>query len=111
MGDDRLTEKRYIARSSQIAARLLGNEMVIMSAGDSRVFSLNEVATAIWEAADGRTPLDEIISDRVCANFDVSPQVALEDAEELVQELASQGILLVSNQPIVRPASSPRETP
>ena len=111
MGDDRLSEKRYIARSSQTAARLLGDEMVIIPAGDSRVFSLNEVATVIWEAADGRTPLDEIISNRVCAKFDVAPQVALEDAEELVQELAGKGILLVSDQPIMRLPSSPRETP
>jgi len=106
-----LSEKRYIARSSQTAARLLGDEMVIIPAGDSRVFSLNEVATVIWEAADGRTPLDEIISNRVCAKFDVAPQVALEDAEELVQELAGKGILLVSDQPIMRLPSSPRETP
>ena len=106
-----MNEKRYIARSSEIAARLLGGEMVIMSAGDSRVFSLNEVATVIWNAADGRTPLDEIIAHRVCAEFAVAPEVALEDAEELVRELAGQGILLVSDQPIVRLASSPRETP
>jgi len=85
--------------------------MVIMSAGDPRVFSLNEVATVIWETADGRTPLDEIIANRICAEFEVAPQVALKDAEELVQELSSQGILLVSDQPIVRIASSPRETP
>jgi hypothetical protein len=111
VGDDRLSEKCYIARSSQTAARLLGDEMVIISAGDPRVFSLNEVATVIWEAADGRTPLDEIIADRVCAKFEVAPQVALKDAEELVQELSSQGILLVSDQPIVRLASPERETP
>ena len=106
-----MSEKCYIARSSQTAARLLGDEMVIISAGDPRVFSLNEVATIIWEAADGRTPLDEIIADRVCAKFEVAPQVALKDAEELVQELSSQGILLVSDQPIVRLASPERETP
>lgn len=105
-----MSGKCYIARSSQTAARLLGDEMVIMSAGDSRVFSLNQVATVIWEAADGQTPLDEIIADRVCAKFEVAPQIALKDAEELVQELASQGILLVSDQPIVRLDSSPRET-
>ena len=106
-----MNEKRYVARSSEIAARLLGGEMVIMSAADSRVFTLNEVATVIWEAADGRTPLDEIVANRVCAKFVVAPQVALEDAEELVQELAGQGILLVSDQPIVRLASLSRDTP
>ncbi len=36
--------KRYVARSSQIAARALGGEMMIMSARDSTLFTLNEVA-------------------------------------------------------------------
>ena len=49
----------YIARSSAIAARNLGGEMMIMSALDSTLFSLNPAATAIWEAADGRTSLEE----------------------------------------------------
>ena len=106
-----MNEKCYIARSSQTAARLLGDEMVLISAGDPRVFSLNEVATVIWEAADGRTPLDEIVADRVCARFEVTLQVAMQDAEELVRELSSQGILVVSDQPIASPTSSPRETP
>ena len=34
----------YIARSSAIAARMLGGEMMIMSAVDSMFFALNEVA-------------------------------------------------------------------
>lgn len=106
-----MNEKCYIARNSQTAARLLGDEMVIMSAGDPRVFSLNEVATVIWEAADGRTPLDEIVANQVCAKFEVTLQMALKDAEELVRELSGQGILFVSDQPIVRPAPLPRETP
>jgi len=49
--------EKYIARSSAIAARLIGGEMMIMSAVDSTFFTLNEVATLIWQAADGRTPL------------------------------------------------------
>ena len=53
---------RYIARSTQIAARVLGGEMMIMSAVDSTFFTLNEVATAVWQAADGRTPLSEIVA-------------------------------------------------
>ena len=35
--------KRYVARSSEIAARRLGNETMIMSGRDSTLFSLNEV--------------------------------------------------------------------
>jgi hypothetical protein len=91
---------RYVARSTEIAARLLGGEMMIMSARDSTLFSLNEVASVIWQAADGVTPLAEIVEGRVCAEFEVEPAVALRDAEELVEELAQHGILQVSNTPI-----------
>jgi hypothetical protein len=90
----------YIARTREVAARLLGGEMMIMSARDSTLFNLNETATAIWQAADGVTPLTEIVERSVCANFEVDPVAALRDAEELVEGLAKHGILKVSNQPI-----------
>ena len=51
----------YISRSKEIAARQLGDEMIIMSARDSTLFSLNDVGRAIWQAADGQTPLEEIV--------------------------------------------------
>jgi Coenzyme PQQ synthesis protein D (PqqD) len=73
---------------------------MIMSARDSALFSLNEVASVIWQAADGVTPLAEIVERRVCAEFEVEPAVALRDAEELVDDLARQGILQVSNAPM-----------
>lgn len=98
----------YIAPSPAIAARQLGEEMVIMSAADSSLFTLSEVATAIWRAADGRTPLEEIIRRRVCAEFDVAPEAALRDAEEFVHALASHGILLVAEQPIAAAGPEPR---
>lgn len=90
----------YIARTTEIAARMLDGEMMIMSARDSTLFNLNGVATAIWQAADGQTPLDEIVNAKICAEFEVEPGEALRDAEEFVKELASHGILLVSEQPI-----------
>ncbi|MGC9973689.1 MAG: PqqD family protein [Bryobacteraceae bacterium] len=92
---------KYIARSAAIAARKLGDEMVIMSGETSSVFTLNEQATAIWEAADGVTPLRTIVETKVCQEFDVAPEVAYRDAEELVTDLARHGILLVSDQPVL----------
>ena len=90
----------YIARVKEIAARSIGGEMMIMSARDSTLFSLNETATAIWQAADGVTPLAEIVQRSLCAHFEVDPAAALRDAEELVEGLAKHGILKVSDQPI-----------
>jgi Coenzyme PQQ synthesis protein D (PqqD) len=83
-----------------VAARTLGDETMIMSAVDSSLFTLNDTASAIWNAADGVTPLDEIVEQRVCAEFDVAPLEALQDAEELVNNLAQHGILVVSDSPI-----------
>jgi hypothetical protein len=91
---------RYIARNSNIAARLLGDEMIVMSARDSTLFTLNPLATEIWQAADGRTPLAEIVETRICPKFEVEAAAAYQDAEAFVEQLASHGILLVSDQPI-----------
>ena len=90
----------YIARSKDVAARRLGDETVVMSGETSSVFTLNEQATIIWEAADGVTPLREIVKGKVCEEFDVTPEVACRDAEELVEQLAAHKLLLVSDQPM-----------
>jgi hypothetical protein len=80
--------------------------MMIMSAVDSTFFTLNEVATVIWQAADGLTPLSDIVASRVCSEFDVDQEQAGRDVEQFVRELSQHGILLVSEQPI---ANSPPE--
>lgn len=73
---------------------------MIMSATDSTFFTLNEVGTAIWQAADGQTPLAEIVVNKVCGAFEVSLPEAQSDAEQFVTELVEHGILRISNQPI-----------
>jgi len=98
-----MSEKCYVARSSKIAARMMGDEMMIMLAPDSTLFTLNEVASVIFNAADGTTPLEVIVAERVCAEFDVELEAALKDAEQVVKELAGHGVLLVSDEPIPQP--------
>jgi hypothetical protein len=92
--------EKYIARSSAIAARILGGEMMIMSAVDSTFFTLNETATLVWQAADGTTPLSQIISQSVCAEYDIDFDTATRDVCSFVEELSRHGILIASDQPI-----------
>ena len=101
----------YIARSTAIAARMIGGEMMIMSAVDSTFFALNEVGTLIWQSADGQTPLSEIVRKRICEDFDVTPEEAQRDAGQFVAELSQHGILLVSGQPIGGTTGSAPPTP
>lgn len=97
----------YVARSPRVAARILDGEMMIMSGRDSSLFMLNKTATILWESADGVTPLDRIVEQRICSEFDVDPAQALQDAETLARELASHEILQVSQEPIVQSTLSP----
>ena len=104
-----MNHSRYVARSTAIAARALGDETMVMSATNSTLFTLDEVASVIWDAADGVTPLDDIVVNKVCAQYDVAPEVALKDAETLVENLAEHGILLLSDQPLARSNGSRKE--
>ncbi len=90
----------YFARSASVAARRMGVEIIVMSAMDSSLLTLNEIASLIWEAADGLTPLDQIVASTICTRFDVEPHRALLDAEEMVKCLAARGFLKLSDQPI-----------
>ena len=95
-----MTQPRYIARSTRIAARMIGDEMMIMSGLDSSLFSLNPTASILWQAADGVTPLAQIVEEHIVAQFDVSPDEALRDATELAEALARHGILRLSDAPM-----------
>jgi hypothetical protein len=95
-----MNKKLYVARSPRIAARMLGEEMLVMSGQGSTLFTLNSTATILWQAADGATPLDEIVERRICTEFEVKPEEALRDAEALAEDLAKHGILLISEEPI-----------
>ena len=100
----------YIARSRSVAARQLGEEMVIMSAENSTLFNLNPIAAVIWKAADGRTPLTKIVEEHICPVFDVEQGEALQDAEQFVRELAAHGILLLGETPIAETSAGADKT-
>ncbi len=87
-----------VTRGDRLAARKVGREMVILSADDSSLFVLNEVGTAIWEAADGQTTLDAIAGG-LCREFDVDQQTALRDVADFVSALAAAGVVSTSEGP------------
>jgi hypothetical protein len=97
----------YIVRSTSVAAREMAGEMMIMSATDSTLFSLNETATLIWNAADGKTSLSDIVRNTICQEFDIEPDVAYRDAEILVKDLAALGILSLAPEPAPAAANTP----
>ena len=90
----------FIARGPKLAARKVAGEMVILKADDSSLYVLNALGTAIWEAADGRTPLGAIVNDVICRDYAVDRETALRDVGEFVRELAAFGVLRTSEDTI-----------
>ena len=90
----------YIAKNPLTASRELDGEMIIMSSVNSTLFTLNDVASLIWKSADGATTLQEIVENKICAEFEVEPSTAFADAERLVAELADHGVLLIADHPV-----------
>jgi hypothetical protein len=94
-----MSNATYLIRAKDVAARQIGDEFMIMSGKDSSLFSLNETAAILWQSADGVTPLADIVERRICGEFDIDQQTALEDALALAAELAEHGILRLSDRP------------
>ena len=82
---------------------------MIMSAADSTFFTLNPVASVIWQGADGRTPLSEIVQHHVCGEFEIDAETALRDAERFVEELSEHGILIASERALSNSVNDPTE--
>jgi Coenzyme PQQ synthesis protein D (PqqD) len=91
--------EKYIKPSHDIATRMMGGEMIVMSVRDSKIFNLNATASVIWTAADGCTPLRKIIMQKVVREFEVDEQDAYRDALTVVEELSREGILLIADCP------------
>lgn len=91
----------YIARATDVAARMIGDELMIMSGKNSSLFSLNETAAILWQAADGVTPLNEIVEQKLCSGFDIDQATALRDAKEMAEQLAEFGILQIAERPLI----------
>lgn len=90
---------QYVARSTSVAARIDDGRMAIISPSRCEIVTLNEVAAAIWLAADGHTTLTEIAERVVCGRFDIEPHVARRDTERFVEELLRHGILFPGERP------------
>lgn len=91
--------ERYPKRNPRTAARMIGGEMIILAVADSTLFSLNEIASILWEAADGRTALRETVMERIVPHFEIDAETAYRDALETLEELARHGILELSGEP------------
>lgn len=58
----------------------------------TNVFTLNDTATCMWQRAIQGDFTPEDLADAVCQDYDVTPEQALADAQELTSQWLSHGL-------------------
>ena len=66
--------------------------MLVPSGQEEPAYRLNKVASAIWEACDGRHSPRQI-AQMLTRRFDVSEEVCLRDTLELLSVLYDEGLI------------------
>ena len=89
-------EKQY-TKDANIVSRQIAGEYILVpihqKAGEvESIYTLNNVATRIWESLDGEQSLIQI-RDMIVAEFEVNPEEASDDIIEFAQHLESVGAI------------------
>jgi Coenzyme PQQ synthesis protein D (PqqD) len=82
-------------RREGVAAQVADGEAVLLDIESGAYFSLNSVGSRIWELCDGTRSTAEIVS-VICDEFDVAEDVALADAQEILDELEKEKLVVKS---------------
>ena len=94
MSDERLeiaTHTLLYQWNPEIACRTLEETAFILH--QSKMVSLNDVGTFIWECFKQACPISDVVA-AVVDEFDTSHQEAQKDVEEFVAELLGQDLLV-----------------
>jgi hypothetical protein len=86
----------YIRRATdQLLYRVIDSETIIVKLDGEGPYILNPVGSAVWELADGRRTIDEIVA-TICKVYDVEPGTAFQDIVTWAEWLAERDLLTVS---------------
>jgi hypothetical protein len=82
-------------KSDSIVSRKIADEFLLVpikqNVGDlESIYTLNEVATRVWELIDGKKKVKEI-KDKIVEEFEVTPQEAEKDLANLLKQLLAVG--------------------
>ena len=77
----------------KVAARIINGEAMILTPHDSVLHTLNPVATRVWELLGEHRRLDALVA-AIVSEFEVTPETARADVEQLIGELTERQILI-----------------
>jgi hypothetical protein len=86
------TSGNYPRRRSDISARVVVDETVVLDLGAAQIHQLNATASFIWDQCDGRRTVVEIV-EKLAGSFDVDYATARQAVEGTLRRLAELGLL------------------
>ena len=79
-----------------VTRQIAGETLIIPVAGQvgdlDAIYTLNEVASKIWETIEGPTAVSQIVA-TLTREYDVTPDAAQADVLELLDVLAAKGLI------------------
>lgn len=79
-------------RRATVVQNVLDLEAVLFDPANGATHRLNETALAVWNQCNGTTSTQQM-ADRLCDDFDVDPETALQHVEQLIVVFAEVGLL------------------
>lgn len=83
--------KSYIRNNSTISGRL-HDELIMMNVEKGRYFSLNPVATRIWDLLENPLSADELCT-LLIEEYDVDVEQCMKEVKELLEEMTKVGLI------------------
>jgi hypothetical protein len=86
-------------KNERVIAQESTETLVLLNVDSGEYYTLNEVGMRVWELCDGEAKVSEMVA--IMSNeYDVSAAVIEADILELLEELASEKLIVETNQTI-----------
>lgn len=90
-----ISPDQVVSRDEKTASRVLGGEAVVLTPTDSKIHSLNETGTRIWELLADKPTVGEVIA-QIHSEFKVDEEQAKEDVIAFLEEMTDKGMVKLS---------------
>jgi hypothetical protein len=92
-----VTATSLVSASSRVLSAGAPDEAILLDPVASRYYGLDDVGARVWALLEEPRRVTEI-RDALVAEYDVDPEVALEDVTTLLRELLAAGLVDVADE-------------
>jgi hypothetical protein len=90
-----IDDHAIISRNRDTASRTVGGEAIVLTPMDSKIHSLNETGSRIWELLADSPSFGQIVA-CIHREFEATEDQARRDALAFVEDLAERGMIAVT---------------